>query len=232
ASDKVLLQAWNKAYSADPLSAFGGVIVVNRPIDIHTAEAMNTLFFEVLIAPSFSQESLDILCVKKNRILLEHSKAELPKEKFRSLLNGTLVQDRDVVVDGLENFSFSTLEKPQPEQIEDLIFANKLVKHSKSNAIVLAKEKKLLASGVGHTSRIDALKQAIAKAQHFGFSLSGAVMASDAFFPFSDCVETAHKAGITAIIQPGGSVRDHDSVEYCNTHHIAMVCTGIRHFKH
>ncbi|MCL2738467.1 MAG: bifunctional phosphoribosylaminoimidazolecarboxamide formyltransferase/IMP cyclohydrolase [Bacteroidales bacterium] len=232
ASDSDLLQAWNKAYAADPLSAFGGVIVANRPIDAHTAEAINTLFFEVLMATDFSKEALDILCTKKNRILLAFSHTELPKEKYRSLLHGMLIQDRDMAMEGIENFHFCTLRQPQSEQIEDLIFANKLVKHSKSNAIVLVKDKMLLASGVGQTSRIDALKQAIAKAGQFGFSLSGAVMASDAFFPFPDCVETAHLAGITAIIQPGGSVRDQESVDYCNAHHIAMVCTGIRHFKH
>jgi len=232
ASDRELLQAWEKAYSADKLSAFGGVIIANRPIDVQTATSMNTLFFEVLVAPSFSEEALEILIAKKNRIILELSKLLLPNKKFRSLLNGTLVQERDTAVEEIENFTFCTLEKPNLEQIEELIFANKLVKHAKSNAIVLSKGKMLLASGVGQTSRIDALRQAIEKAQHFGFSLQGAVMASDAFFPFLDCVEMAHKAGIKAIIQPGGSLRDQESVDYCNAHRIAMVCTGIRHFKH
>jgi len=232
ASDQMLLQAWKKGYAADPISSFGGVIVANRPIEVYTAEAMNTLFFEVLIAPAFSREALDILCTKKNRILLKFSNIDLPNEKYRSLLNGMLVQDRDTAVESVENFNFCTLEKPQPEQIEDLIFANKLVKHSKSNAIVLAKDRMLLASGVGETSRIDALSHAIEKGQRFGHSLEGAVLASDAFFPFPDCVEMAHKVGIKAIIQPGGSVRDHESIEYCNAHHIAMVNTGIRHFKH
>jgi len=232
ASDPSLLRAWEKAYAADPLSAFGGVIIANQPIDLHTAEAMNTLFFEVLIAPAFSKEALDILTTKKNRILLELPLAPLPQSKFRSMLNGILVQDRDHAVEDADLFTFCTLERPHPDQTEDLIFANKLVKHSKSNAIVLAKGKMLLASGVGQTSRIDALKHAIEKAQQFGFSLEGAVMASDAFFPFPDCVEAAGKAGIKAVIQPGGSLRDQESIDYCNHHHIAMVCTGIRHFKH
>ncbi|MCL2727247.1 MAG: bifunctional phosphoribosylaminoimidazolecarboxamide formyltransferase/IMP cyclohydrolase [Bacteroidales bacterium] len=232
ASDASLTKAWEKALAADPLSAFGGVIISNRPIEADVAQAINALFFEILVAPVFSQEALDILTTKKNRILLRSSPTPLPKEKFRSLLHGVLVQEQDQCVEGDYNMIASTLQKPNPSQIADLLFANKLVKHSKSNAIVLAKDQMLLASGVGQTSRIDALRQAIEKAQRFGFPLDNAVMASDAFFPFSDCVEMAHKAGITSIIQPGGSVRDQESIDYCNAHHIAMICTGFRHFKH
>ena len=232
ASRLSLTEAYQHALAADPLSAFGGVIIANRPIDSDTAQSMNTLFFEVLAAPAFSQEALELLTAKKNRILLELSPHPLPKEKMRTLLNGVLVQDRDQVVEDASHLTPVTCTKPDAVQTDDLLFANKLVKHSKSNAIVLAKDQMLLASGVGQTSRIDALHQAIEKAQRFGRSLEGAVMASDAFFPFPDCVEAAHKAGVTAIIQPGGSIRDHESIDYCNAHHVAMVCTGFRHFKH
>ena len=218
ASNPSLLTAWERALSADPLSAFGGIIITNRPVDTATAHAIDNLFFEVLITPPLSNEVIDILATKKNRIILELPSCPLPKEKVRSLLNGILVQDRDQYV--------------EDALTEDLLFANILVKHTKSNAIVLAKDKMLLSSGVGQTSRIDALRYAIEKALRFGHSLQGAVMASDAYFPFPDCVEMAHKAGITAIVQPGGSIRDQESIDYCNKHHITMVCTGIRHFKH
>ena len=232
ASRPSLLEAWEKALAADPISAFGGIIVSNQTIDKATAEAMNSLFFEVALAPAFSPEAIEILKCKKNRILLEYSAASLPREKFRSLLHGVLVQDRDQAVEGQTQLKPSTQALASPAQIEDLIFANKLVKHSKSNAIVLAKDQMLLASGVGQTSRVDALKHAIEKARQFGQSLEGAVMASDAFFPFPDCVALAHEAGITAVIQPGGSVRDQESVDYCNQYGMAMVHTEIRHFKH
>ena len=233
ASHPSLLTAWERALAADPLSAFGGIVITNQPIEDKTiAQAINTLFFEILAAPAFSKEALDILTEKKNRIILELSSSPLPKEKVRTLLNGVLVQDRDEAVEEACRLNPCTCEKPNNAQVEDLVFANKIVKHSKSNAIVLAKDRMLLASGVGQTSRVDALRYAIEKAQRFGLSLAGAVMASDAFFPFPDCVEMAHKAGITAIVQPGGSVRDHESIDYCNMHHVAMVCTGIRHFKH
>jgi len=232
ASHSSLTEAYERAFAADPLSAFGGVIVANRPVDINTAQAMNSLFFEILAAPAFSQEAFELLATKKNRILLELAPNPLPKEKMRTLLNGVLVQDRDQMVENPSHLTPSTMEKPNASQIDDLLFANKIVKHSKSNAIVLAKNRTLLASGIGQTSRIDALNQAIEKARRFGHAPEGAVMASDAFFPFSDCVETAHKAGIVAIIQPGGSIRDQDSIDYCNAHHISMVCTGFRHFKH
>ena len=233
ASHSSLLTAWERALAADPLSAFGGIVVTNQPVvDTAVAQAMNTLFFEVLAAPSFSMEALEILTAKKNRIIVELPLAPLPKEKMRSLLHGVLVQERDLAVEEEQNMTPCTHAKPNREQIEDLIFANKIVKHSKSNAIVLVKNKKLLTSGVGQTSRIDALRHAIEKAHRFGHSLEGAVLASDAFFPFSDCVEMAYSAGITAIVQPGGSVRDQESIEFCNNHQMAMVCTGIRHFKH
>jgi len=232
ASDQILLKAWERALAADPLSAFGGIIITNRPVEADVAQAMHSLFFEILAAPAYSIEALEILTTKKNAIILELSPMQLPKEKCRTLLNGVLVQERDAAGEKAYNLAPCTLQNPDPAQIDDLCFANKLVKHAKSNAIVLAKNETLLASGVGQTSRIDALRYAIEKAQRFGHSLQGAVMASDAFFPFPDCVEMAHKAGITAIIQPGGSVRDQESVDYCNMNQISMICTGIRHFKH
>lgn len=232
ASHPSLLEAYQRALAADPLSAFGGVIITNRPMDGNTAKEINSLFFEVLGAPAFSKEALDILTVKKSRILLELSPRQLPKEKVRTLLHGILVQERDQMVEDPSHLNLVTPVKPTASQTDNLLFANKLVKHSKSNAIVLAKDKMLLASGVGQTSRIDALAQAIEKARHFKHALEGAVMASDAFFPFPDCVEMAHKAGIKAIIQPGGSIRDQESIDYCSAHHVAMVCTGFRHFKH
>jgi phosphoribosylaminoimidazolecarboxamide formyltransferase/IMP cyclohydrolase len=232
ASNPWLLTAWERALAADPLSAFGGIIITNQPVDVAVAQTMDTLFFEILAAPALSKEALDILTVKKNRIILAFSPEPLPKGKARTLLHGVLIQDRDWVVEEACHLKPSTHEKPSHSQTEDLIFANKIVKHSKSNAIVLAKDKTLLASGAGHTSRIDALRHAIEKAHRFGHALEGAVMASDAFFPFPDCVELAHRAGIKAIVQPGGSVGDQNSIDYCNAHQIAMVCTGVRHFKH
>jgi phosphoribosylaminoimidazolecarboxamide formyltransferase/IMP cyclohydrolase len=232
ASDNSPLGAWSKALAGDPVSAFGAVIIGNRPIDRECAEAINQLFFEVLIAPAYSDEAQEILKSKKNRILLVRKDGALPPLPFRSVLNGVVQQTRDKVVETANDFRPVTLRKATEREITDLIFANKIVKHSKSNAIVLAKDKQLLAAGVGQTSRVDALKQAIAKAQGFGFPLQGAVMASDAFFPFPDCVEIARQAGITAIVQPGGSVNDSQSIDCCNQYNVAMVCTGIRHFKH
>jgi phosphoribosylaminoimidazolecarboxamide formyltransferase/IMP cyclohydrolase len=232
ASDAHLLTAWRKALAGDPVSAFGGVIITNTPIDAATAAAINELFFEVIIAPSYSGEALELLKTKKNRIILVLKNGALPALQFRSLLNGVAQQNRDTAAETPENLISVTTKKPTEKEIADLLFANKLVKHSKSNAIVLARDGQLLASGVGQTSRVDALKQAIAKAQSFGFSLQGAVMASDAFFPFPDCVAIAHEAGITAVVQPGGSVNDEKSISYCNEHNIAMVTTGTRHFKH
>jgi phosphoribosylaminoimidazolecarboxamide formyltransferase/IMP cyclohydrolase len=190
------------------------------------------LFFDVIIAPSYSEEALEILESRKNRIILIQKPQQLPNKIYRSLLNGVVVQDRDTRIESEADFKVVTVKKPGDAEIADLIFANKIVKHSKSNAIVLAKNKQLIGSGVGQTNRIDALKQAIAKAGIFEFDLRGAVMSSDAYFPFNDCVENAHHAGIIAVIQPGGSIRDNDSIEYCNNHGMAMVMTGIRHFKH
>ena len=232
ASRESILDAWKDALAGDPVSAFGGVLITNTAIDAVTAEEINKIFFEVIIAPAYSEEALEILKQKKNRIILVQNCKNNTKMQFRSILNGALVQERDLKNETEEDLTQVTTSSVKLEQIEDLLFANKIVKHSKSNAIVLAKGKQLYASGIGQTSRVDALKQAIAKAQSFGFDLNGAVMASDAFFPFPDCVEIAHKAGVNAVIQPGGSVRDNESIEYCNQNGIAMVTTGIRHFKH
>ena len=232
ASRGTLLEAWKDALAGDPVSAFGGVLITNRAIDKETAEEINKIFFEVIIAPDYEVNALEILTQKKNRIILVRKENELPRLQYRSVLNGVLVQDRDLKTETAEDCKTATSKAPTAEEIEDMLFANKIVKNSKSNAIVLAKGKQLLASGVGQTSRVDALKHAIEKAQGFGFDLHGAVMASDAFFPFPDCVEIAHKAGVTAVIQPGGSVRDAESVQYCNDNDVAMVITGFRHFKH
>ena len=232
ASRNHILDAWKDALAGDPVSAFGGVLIANTNIDKVTAEEINKIFFEVIIAPSYCDEALEVLKQKKNRIILIQNYKNDTKMQFRSILNGALVQERDLENETSEDLTQVTTKAVDASQIEDLLFANKIVKHSKSNAIVLAKGKQLYASGIGQTSRVDALKQAIAKAQSFGFDLNGAVMASDAFFPFPDCVEIAHNAGINAVIQPGGSVRDNESIEYCNNNNIAMVTTGIRHFKH
>ncbi len=232
ASSNSVSEAWDKALAGDPVSAFGGVIAVNRNIDKETAEKMNSLFFEVLMAPSFENDALQILQSKKNRIILETKDFKKPSQLYRSLLNGLLEQGPDNATETIASMNTVTDKKPGDQELNDLVFANKVVKHSKSNAIVLAKNRQLCASGVGQTSRIDALKQAVEKAKHFGFSLDGAVMASDAFFPFSDCVKLAHEAGITAIVQPGGSIRDQDSIDEANLLGVAMSITGVRHFKH
>ncbi len=233
ASGVTLLDAWNTALACDPVSAFGGVLICNRTVDVATAEKINELFFEVILAPAYEDAALETLYLKKNRIVLVLERIVRPAQQFRSLLNGVAVQDRDLVVGGVDGeTAIVTKRKPTAQEMEDMIFANKIVKQSKSNAIVLAKDGQLLASGIGQTSRVDALKQAVEKAKSFGFDLDGAVMASDAFFPFSDCVEMAHREGISAIIQPGGSVRDADSIEYCDANRMAMVFTGLRHFKH
>lgn len=232
ASRPSVLEAWKDALAGDPVSAFGGVLITNGEVDAATAEEMHKIFFEVCIAPSYTDDALKILEQKKNRIILVLKKIDLPKEQYRSVLNGVLRQDKDTYVESVSDLKQVTEKAVSPEQVEDLLFANKVVKHSKSNSIVLAKNKQLLASGVGQTSRVDALRQAIEKAHSFDFDLKGSVMASDAFFPFADCVEIAHKAGVTAIIQPGGSIRDNDSVDYCNKNGLAMVMTGVRHFKH
>lgn len=232
ASRPTLLEAWQAALAGDPVSAFGGVLITNRTIDKTTAEAINEIFFEVIIAPDYDMDALEILTQKKNRIILIHKATELPKQTFRCVLNGVLVQERDSKVETPEDLKTVSKQAPTSEEIEDMLFANKIVKHSKSNAIVLAKGKQLIASGVGQTSRVDSLKHAIEKAETFGFSLNGAVMASDAFFPFPDCVQIAHEAGITAVVHPGGSIRDKESVDYCDANGVAMVITGFRHFKH
>jgi phosphoribosylaminoimidazolecarboxamide formyltransferase/IMP cyclohydrolase len=232
ASRSTLKQAYLDALAGDPTSAFGGILCSNREIDIATANEINSLFCEVIIAPSYKDDALEILKSKKNRILLIQKQTSMPQTQIRTALNGFLYQEKDNVSDAADAFKQVTDKGITIEQAEDLVFAAKLVKHTKSNTIVLAKNKQLLASGTGQTSRIDALKQAIDKATHFNFDLNGAVMASDAFFPFADSVEIAHKAGITAVVQPGGSIKDQLSIDYCNANDMAMVFTGIRHFKH
>lgn len=232
ATRPTILQAWTDALAGDPVSAFGGVLISNTEIDEEVANEINKIFFEVIIAPSYTEGALNVLEQKKNRIILVQKLPAPRTRQFRSVLNGALVQDRDTAVETPDMLKTVTKVAPTAEQINDLLFANKIVKQSKSNAIVLAKNGQLYASGIGQTSRVDALRQAIAKAQSFGFDLHGAVMASDAFFPFADCVEIADQAGITAVIHPGGSIRDNESVEYCDAHGMAMVTTGIRHFKH
>ncbi len=232
ASRSNLKDAWKDALAGDPVSAFGGILITNKEIDAETAEEMNKLFFEVVIAPSYSQEALDILKQKKNRIILVQKPCDFPNGQFRSLLNGVLQQDKDLSTQSASDMNPVTNATPTDSEYEDLVFANKLVKHTKSNTIVLAKGKQLLASGCGMTSRVDALNFAITKAKSFNFDLKGAVMASDAFFPFPDCVEIADGVGVKAVVQPGGSIRDKDSIEYCNNNEMAMVVTGVRHFKH
>ncbi len=232
ASRDNLVDAWKDALAGDPTSAFGGIVALNKEVDEETAIEMDKIFLEVIIAPSYTEKALEILKQKKNRILLVQKQAVAVKTTSRSLLNGLLVQDADNLTEVASDLKSVTDLSPSDKEVEDLLFANKIVKHSKSNAIVLAKNKQLIASGVGQTSRIDALKHSISKAGSFGFSLEGAVMASDAFFPFSDSVEIAHKAGITSVIQPGGSVRDQETIDFCNKNNISMVFTGNRHFKH
>ena len=232
ASRHSIKQAWLDALACDPVSAFGGVIIANDEIDAETAAEINKLFFEVLIAPAFTDEAVEIFKTKKNRIILVRQQVELPVKQFKTLLNGVIEQDKDMVVEGPAQMRTVTEKQPTEHELHDLYFANKVVKHTKSNTIVFAKNNQLLASGVGQTSRVDSLKQAVIKANSFGFDLKGAVMASDAFFPFNDCVELAAEAGITAVLQPGGSVKDQDSVDMANQKGIAMVVTGVRHFKH
>lgn len=232
ASRPILVDAWHAALAGDPVSAFGGVIITNAIIDKATAEEMNKLFFEVVIAPDYDLDALEILGQKKNRIILILKDAKMRTQQVRTLLNGVLVQDKDLKTESADDFTVVTEKAPTLDEVEDLIFANKIVKHTKSNAIVFAKNKQLCASGVGQTSRVDALRQAIEKAASFNFDLNGSVMASDAFFPFPDCVEIAAEAGITAVVQPGGSINDSKSVDCCNEKGLAMVTTGTRHFKH
>jgi phosphoribosylaminoimidazolecarboxamide formyltransferase/IMP cyclohydrolase len=232
ASRSTILEAYTDALTGDPVSAFGGILISNTEIDFETAESINKLFCEVVIAPSYSENALTLLKSKNNRIILVQKKVALPTKLIRTLLNGIVEQDKDSITETKTNLTTVTKVEPTPQQIKDLLFANKLAKHTKSNTIVLVKNNQLLASGTGQTSRVDALRHAISKAQSFEFDLKGAVMASDAFFPFADCVEIAHKLGIDTVIQPGGSIKDKDSIEYCNDNGMSMVFTGTRHFKH
>lgn len=232
ASAKNSKEAYLNALAADPVSAFGGVIVANKEIGIDTAEELNKLFFEVLIAPSYSPQAIDLLISKKNRIILKRKPVNLPPKQFKTLLNGVIEQDKDLKTETFEDLKVVTKIAPAESEKQALLFANKIVKHTKSNTIVLAKSDRLVASGVGQTSRVDALKQALEKAENFGFALDGVVMASDAFFPFPDCVEIAQKAGIRAVVQPGGSIKDQDSIDFCDNNNMSMMFTGVRHFKH
>jgi phosphoribosylaminoimidazolecarboxamide formyltransferase/IMP cyclohydrolase len=232
ASRSSIKQAYVDALAGDPVSAFGGILIANRTIDLETANEINKLFCEVVIAPGYNDDALAVLKSKTNRIILIQNKVELSKSSFRTLLNGVIEQDKDLKTETDADLKPVTTLTPSSSEIKDLLFANKLVKHTKSNTIVLAKNGQLLASGTGQTSRVDALRQAIHKAQSFGFDLKGAVMASDAFFPFPDCVEIAHNAGINTVIQPGGSIKDKESIDYCNANGMSMVMTGTRHFKH
>ena len=227
-----LKEAWDAALAGDPVSAFGGVLVTTASIDKATAEAIDAIFFEIIVAPGYDADALEVLMRKKNRIILRRKSTERPTRKVRTALNGVLAQDADTALEEAGAMKAATKVAPLEAQLSDLVFANILVKHTKSNAIVLAKGHQLLASGTGQTSRVDALEQAIAKARKFEFDLKGAAMASDAFFPFPDCVEIAHQAGITAVVQPGGSIRDQESIDYCDAHGMAMCITGNRHFKH
>ena len=231
ATRETLAQAYTDALAGDPTSAFGGVLIANRPIDLETANLIHTLFCEVVIAPGFDPEAFAVLAQKKNRILLEKQPGTLPKSTVRSALNGYLVQERDNAMETADQWTCTT-NVQRPESEADLLFALKLVKHTKSNTVVFAKNSQLLASGTGQTSRVDALKQAVEKARGFGFDLNGSSMASDAFFPFPDCVELAAQAGVTAVIQPGGSINDQKSIDACNASGLAMYTTGVRHFRH
>jgi phosphoribosylaminoimidazolecarboxamide formyltransferase/IMP cyclohydrolase len=232
ATGSSVMEAYLKAFQADTVSAFGGVLATNKKIDLAAAEEINKLFFEILIAPGFDANALELLKSKKNRMILLQKNPLNEKIQFKTLLNGVIQQDLDLKTDSKEDLKVVTKRVPSASEVEALLFASKIAKHTKSNTIVLAVDGQLLSSGVGQTSRVDALKQAIEKAKSFGFSLQGAVMASDAFFPFADCVEIAHQQGIQAVIQPGGSVRDQDSINFCDQNSMAMVTTGIRHFKH
>ncbi len=232
ATRETIHRAYVDALAGDPVSAFGGILISNVEIDKPTADEIHQLFCEVVIAPSYSDDALEVLKGKKNRIILIQNEVALPDTVVRTCLNGLLVQDKDHKTDTVAELRYVTSKEPSKRELEDLIFASKLCKHTKSNTIVLAKNKQLCASGTGQTSRVDALNQAIHKAKSFHFDLEGAVMASDAFFPFPDCVEISHKSGITSVIQPGGSIKDQLSIDYCNENGVAMVMTGTRHFKH
>lgn len=232
ASRPTLLAAWNDALACDPVSAFGGIIIANRTIDEAAAREINKLFFEIIIADGYENNAMELLKSKKNRIILQKNSFAFSDIQFKSMLNGVLEQQKDLKIEEEKDFQYVTVKKPTAEEVTDLLFANKAVKHLKSNTIVLAKGKQLIGCGMGQTSRVDALKQAIIKANAFGFDTKGAVLASDAFFPFADCVEIAYEAGIRAVIEPGGSIRDADSIKFCDEHEMSMVFTGVRHFKH
>ena len=232
ASRENLIDAWKDALAADPVSAFGGVLITNKKVNAETAEEIHKLFFEVIIAPAYDEAALELLKTKKNRVVLVQKEVALPNKTVRTILNGVLEQDKDSKIDAPSDMKDVCNVLATEEQKIDLAFASKLCKNTKSNTIIFAKNKQLLSSGVGQTSRVDALKQAVVKAKAFGFDLNGAVMASDAFFPFPDCVELANNEGIKAVIQPGGSIKDQLSIDYCNDHNMAMVFTGTRHFKH
>ena len=227
-----LLESWRNALAADPISAFGGVLITNKEIDLETAEEIDKIFFEVIIAPSYNKNALEILKRKKNRVILVQKDVKLARTQFRTILNGVLYQDKDLKTDNFSDMNSVTKLKPSKRELSDLEFASKVCKHTKSNTIVFAKNKQLLSSGVGQTSRVDALKQAVKKAKYFKFDLNEAVMASDAFFPFPDCVELANNEGVKCVIQPGGSIKDNLSIEFCDNNNMKMVMTGHRHFKH
>jgi phosphoribosylaminoimidazolecarboxamide formyltransferase/IMP cyclohydrolase len=232
ATRSTILEAWKDALAGDNISAFGGILIANTAIDLATAQEIDKIFYEVLIAPAFDEEALAMLTKKKKRVLLRIKDFQVQARSFKSLLNGVIEQEADLNTETADHLTVVTEKAPTSAEVDDLLFAAICAKHLKSNTIVLAKGQQLVGMGCGQTSRVDALKQAITKAKAFGFDLQGAVMASDAFFPFPDCVEIADQAGITAVIQPGGSIRDKDSIDYCNAHGMAMVTTGVRHFKH
>lgn len=232
ASRSNIIHAWKDALAADPVSAYGGVLICNTEIEKELALDIDNIFFEIIAAPSYTSGALEILQLKKNRIILQTRPFDLPNLVYRSILNGVLVQSRDTLAEDRDELQVVSLRKPEVAELEDMLFAARIVKHTRSNAIVLAKGRQLLGSGMGQTSRVDALRQAIQKALSFGLDLQGAVMASDAFFPFADSVEIAHQAGIKAVIQPGGSIRDEASIRFCDDHDMSMVFSGVRHFRH
>ena len=232
ATRSTVIEAWHAALAGDPVSAFGGILISNTIVDLATAEEINKLFYEVVIAPEFDQDAINLLTKKKKRVLMKINRWHVNDKSFKSILNGVIQQDTDKSMESSDKMECVTDAQATPQQLSDLEFANKCVKHLKSNTIVLVKNNQLLGMGCGQTSRVDALRQAISKATAFGFDLEGCVMASDAFFPFPDCVEIAHDAGTAAIVQPGGSIKDNLSIDYCNSKGMPMLMTGIRHFKH